>query len=145
MSFILMYDYKKCQKIITNMGNFVLALHRNLRFQVKLFFTAGCADRTKSDDIKTTGIALVVCPLLISATFRSALTQCALVWPAAQNKTKSTRVYTIAIGPAFVHHSVASNGASPVQIAPAVRAPESKMFRQKDIHAHIHRPVYVFQ
>ena len=70
------------------MGNFVPALHGNLRAQVKFFFTAGCADRTESVDIKTTGIASLVCPLLISATFRSALTQCALVWPAAQNKKK---------------------------------------------------------
>ena len=58
-------------------SNFDLTFLRNPCLQVKLFFTARCADDTDSTGIGTTGLASVVCPLLISATFRAVLHHCA--------------------------------------------------------------------
>ena len=49
----------------------VPALFRSPCVQVKLFFNKKCADGTESIGIETTDIALVVCVLLISATFRT--------------------------------------------------------------------------
>ena len=60
------------------MENFVTALHRNPCAQVKFLFTAGCAGDTESSDIETNAIASVVFPLLILATFRAVLNQCAV-------------------------------------------------------------------
>ena len=77
MALALTQDYWKCQKLhIKNIENFIPALRRNPCAQVKFFFTARCADGTESIDTKTTGIASVVIPLLILATFRAVLNQC---------------------------------------------------------------------
>ena len=72
--FFVLYEYQKCQKnAFQNFINFVLALLRNTYVQVKFSSTASYADDTESIGIKTTGIASLVCVLLISATFRTGL------------------------------------------------------------------------
>ena len=80
-----------------NFNKIVLAVHRNPCAQLKLFFTARCADGTASIDIKTTGIASVACPLLISDTFRDVLNQCAP--PCSSRRDASKRIHGYLDGP----------------------------------------------
>ena len=81
------------QKIhFKNIKNFVTALFQNPWAQVKFFLTARCAVDTESSDVETTSIASVVFPLLISATFRAVLNQCALA-PSAPTRRRSQRTW----------------------------------------------------
>ena len=74
-----MYDDYKCPKTaFQKQKKIVTALFQNPWAQVKFFLTARRAVDTESSDVETTSIASVVFPLLISATFRAVLNQCAV-------------------------------------------------------------------
>ena len=131
-----------------NIENFVPALHRNSCAEVKLFFRARCAEDTESIDIKTTVIASVVYPLLISAIFRAVLNQCAAA--TKQNKNQSNHVSraidTCHMTPSvlqstllYSRHWTTSNDNFTVPSGPAVLVMCKEQTYKSDIHVPLAR------
>ena len=76
-------------RIQKNIKNFVPTLQRDSCAEVNFFFTTRWAEVTESIDTKTTAIASVAYPLLISATFWAELNQRAAVTSHNKKTVKS--------------------------------------------------------